>query len=324
MHFHTQIQDQRQTMDARVADMIGKLNLDSSSAYYSNLLVTETISQLFRYMYPETKWANGELIDFDFSANPGAAAVAWNMISMTGDPGDGIVAADSDQIPQADIALEPQLNTTHEVPVVVQWSDLDIDRAAMQGVYSMSVEKGAAAKEYWSRKINALIVNGSTTSNFVGVANMPGRKNKAAAGAFSGLTSDQILTEFQTAWDLIFGDSLAVLTPNTVVMPTTISGKMRAPTNALAVRSTLDYLREQYPEITSWVFDPAMNTAGTGGSAAVMIYRKDPLYLRACMPLMLQPKSIQEHNMKYRMIFRSRFGGIICPQPGAICTIHGV
>ena len=317
-------QNQNRTLDAKVTDMVDRLRLDSTSAYYSNLLVTATISELFRYMYPETKWANGELIDFDMSPAAGAEAVAWNMISMTGDPGDGIVAADADQIPQADIALLPKLNRTHEVPVVIQWSDLDLDRAAMQGVYSMSLEKGAAAKKYWSEKINSLIVKGSTANNFVGVANMPGRKNKPAANTFANLSSDGILTEFQTAWDLIFGDSGAVLTPNTVVMPTTISGKMRAPTNALAVKSTLDYLKDQYPEITNWVFDPAMNDAGDGGSAAVMIYRKDPVHLRACMPLSLTPKAIQEHNMRYRMIFRSRFAGIICPQPAGICTIHGV
>lgn len=318
-----QIQN-RQTLDERVADMVDRLRLDANATYYSNWLVTSSISELFRYVYPETRWANGELIDFDFTADAGAAAVAWNMLSMTGDPGDGIVAVESDLLPQADIALHPQLNTTYEVPVAIQWTDLDIDRARMQGVYSMAVEKGAAAKEYWSRKINNLIVNGSPANNFSGVANLAGRRNKASASTFASLNSDQILAEFQSGWELIFGDSEGVITPNTVVMPTSVSGKLRAPTNALAVTSTLDYLKAQYPEITNWVFDPAMNTAGTGGSAAIMIYRKDPLYLRALMPLVLTPKSVQEHNMKYKMIFRSRFAGIVAPQPGSVLTIHGV
>lgn len=314
----------RQTLDQSIESMVGALHKDASSAYYTNLLVTQVLSEFFRYEYPETKWANGELISIDTSAHPGSAAVAWNMIEQTGAPGDGIVADDADQIPQADISLHPQLNATYEVPVMIQWSDLDVDRAAMQGLFSVSVEKGVSAKTYWSQKINALIVRGSTTSNFAGVANMPGRKNRTSSGTFASLSSDAILTEFQTGWDLIFGESEAVLTPSTVVMPTTISGKMRAPTNALAVRSTLDYLKDQYPEITSWVFDPAMNTAGQGGTAAIMIYRNEPSRLRASMPLVLSPKSIQERGTKYQMYFRSRFAGIICPQPGNICTIHGV
>jgi len=310
-----------QTIDDRVADMVDRLRLDSNSTYYSNWLVTSAISELFRYVYTESRWANGEMIDFDFSADAGAAAVAWNMISMTGDPGDGIVAVESDLLPQADIALSPKLNTTFEVPVAIQWTDLDIDRARMQGVYSMAVEKGAAAKEYWSRKINNLIVNGSPANNFSGVANIAGRHNKASAGTFASLTSDQILAEFQAGWDLFAGGPI---TPNTAALPTTISGKMRAPTNALAVTSTLDYLKAQYPEITNWVFDHAMNTAGQGGSAAIMMYHKSPLYLRALMPLVLTPKSVQEHNMNYKMIFRSRFAGIAAPQPASILTIHGV
>lgn len=316
---------QSKTYDSVIEDLIDRSRLiDSGSAYYTKLLVTDILSEFFRYEYPETKWANEELITIDSSPNPGSVAVAWNMISQTGDPGDGIVSAEADDIPQADIAIEQQLNTVYNVPVAIQWTDDDLERAEMQGLYSVSVEKGAAARTYWLQKINNLIVKGSTKHNFVGVSNMPGRKNIAASAPFSTLTSDQILTAFEGLFDAVYGDTKAVLMPDTVAMPTTISAKMRAPTNALAVKSTLDYLRDAYPEVTNWVFDPAMNDAGQGDTPCVMMYRNEPARLRGLMPLYMSPKGIQEKGMKYQMIFRSKFAGVACPYPGNIATLYGV
>jgi hypothetical protein len=121
--------------------MVG--HADENQSIWVETLLTHTLSTLFRYQYPATPWATGDLISIDTSPPPGALGVQWTMLGEVGlfDS----VADNADDLPLIDLQGSTQYNKAFTVGGAIAYSEQDLQASEMQGLFNIANEKGQAA-----------------------------------------------------------------------------------------------------------------------------------------------------------------------------------
>jgi hypothetical protein len=300
--------------------MVG--HADENQSIWVETLLTHTLSTLFRYQYPATPWATGDLISIDTSPPPGALGVQWTML---GDVGlFDSVADNADDLPLIDLQGSTQYNKAFTVGGAIAYSEQDLQASEMQGLFNIANEKGQAARQAYDRTLDNYIRAGSSKNSCLGVTNLAGRKDLPTTGAWTGLTPSQICNDVISMFDQVFDGTGGVFTPDTIVLPTSVRSIFKRQNSVAANTSIEKYLMETYPEITKWVYDRGMNTAGRGSTAAAVMYVRDPMVLRALLPEFVRPLAPQQINLVTKIPFKSRYAGIACTNPGTVCTMFGI
>lgn len=300
--------------------MVGRGD-ENQSIWVENLL-THTLSELFRFRYPSTPWANGDLISIDTSAPPGANGVQWEMLGEVGSFDS--VADEADDLPLIDLQGASQYNKAFTVAAAIRYTEQQMAAADMQGLFNIAAEKGTAARKAYDRTLDGYIRSGSAKNSTPGMTNLPGRRDMPTTGAWSGLSPAQIVADFESMYSEIYDGSNGVFEPDTVVFPSSVRAMMKAQNSVAANTSIEGFLKETYPEITKWVYDYGMGTAGRGGTAAAIMYVRDASVCRALLPEFLRPLQVRPVNLAWVVPFHSRYAGILNTNPGSVCTMYGI
>jgi len=298
---------------------------DTQAVLVRNLLIA-TLNEVFRYEYRQAKWAQGRLISISSTGlNEGAREVGWMELGSVGMA--EVVADNAGDIPTADLEGNYTLNKAHTVAISIAYSQQDVRAARYQGMFDMVAEKAAAAREAHDRKIDELIRLGDPTYGFQGITNAAGRwAVTATTGAWASTASpQQIDSDFQLAYDAIYNGTSGVEEPDTCVLPSTVWGRISSLQHSVADSSTsLDFLKKSHPGISLWEVDAGLNTAGTGGTAAMMLYNRQPTRVRALMPMNLKPLPAEQHGLQMKVIFESRYAGLAVPKPKSVAVLSGI
>lgn len=310
-----------------ICDSVKRLPMfigDSNNAAFARHLVQETLRELFRQEYTQTKWASGELLPINTSVNEGAREFSYFELGQAGKA--SIVADNATDIPSATVTGDLTLQKVHTVATSFEYSTQDVRQAKLQGLFDMATEKAAACREVHDQEVNSLIRVGDANKGLEGFTNHTGIiVQTAVTGTWSGATAAQIVSDFSTAASFIRTNSNGVENPTAAVFPVAIWTRISTLQNSVASDiSVLDYLKKAWPEISTWTWDDGMVTAGVGGTPAVMIYDRNPRKARAVMPMILRPMAPEQHGLTFRVVMESRFGGVITPRPLSALRLDGV
>lgn len=312
----------------RIVDSIPRMDAfrsDTQTGIFAQQLVISTFQELFKFEYPDTKWANGGLIQINTSLNPGTKEYSYQELGNTGDA--EIVADGATDIPFADIEGRNNILPVKSIGIAVKYSDQDIRTAQMQGNFDIATEKAAAAREGHDRTLNRLIRSGSAAAGLNGVVNQPGIVvANAITGNWATASGVQIVADITAAINSIMNETDAVETPNTALFDvasfTLISTKVHLP--AASDRTILSFLREAFPQIQRWDWEFGLKDVSATGGASMLVYRNDPMRMRAVMPMMMQAKPPQMLGFSFVLNFESRFGGVMTPKPRSVLRLDGV
>jgi len=297
---------------------------DANEAYFARQLVLETLKELFREEYTATKWASGELLPISTSLDDGAREYSYLQLGQVGRA--AIVADNATDIPSSTLTGAQTLHSIKTVACSFDYSTQEVRQARMQGTFDLPSEKAAACREGHDQTINDLIRVGNASAGLEGFTNHSGIiVQNAVTGSWLGATAAQIVADFTTAASFIRSNSNGVENPTTAVFPVDIFTRISTLQNSVASDITvLDYLKKAWPDITQWVWDDGMKTAGAGATPAVMIYDKDAMKSRAVMPMTLRPMAPEQEGLVFKVVMESRFGGVMTPRPLSILRLDGV
>lgn len=299
---------------------------DVESGLYAQQLVTVALQELFRHEFPETKWVNGGLIAMDTSVNEGALEYSYQEVIRGGRA--AIVAPNATDIPSADVEGRNNLREIQTVAVEFGFSTQDIRTARLQGRFDIASEKGAAAREAHDRTMDDLLRSGNEAAGLRGATNAPGiTVVPAVNGTWQSATGVDIVEDFRTAANTATNGTDAVEMPDTALFDvaswTRISTLVHLP--AASDRTVLSFLREAFPMIRRWDWEPGLKTADQAGTGpAVMIYRNERSKLRSVNPMMLRFTALQQKGLMFKAVGESRFGGVIVPRPRSVVRLDGV
>jgi len=312
---------------SKICDSVMGLSMfkaDANDAAYARHLVQETLSELFRQEYTQTKWASGELLPMNTSLNEGVREYSYFDLGQVGKA--SIVSDNATDIPTATVTGDLTVQKVHTVATSFCYSTQDVRQARLQGLFDMPAEKAAAAREAHDQQINDLIRVGNSAAGLEGFTNHTGIiVQQSATADWLTATAAQIVSSFSTAASFIRTNSNGVENPTAAVFPIDIWTRISTLQNSTASDITvLQYLQRAWPEITTWTWDQGMATAGAGGTKAVMIYDRNPRKARAVMPMVLRPMAPEQHGLTFKVVLESRFGGVMTPRPLSALRLDGV
>ena len=308
---------------------------DGSNGVFTEQATTAVLSEVFRQKYEGMKYVGGGLMPLDTSAGAGALAVAWDDTSYTSDNGDGFVSDVATDVGTVNVALERNSNPVHTLARAYTYSDEELETARM-GNYDPIVDKASRTREDWERKLNDAIRFGVPALGFDGFYRNPNLTvETAVTGTWSAATADQIVTDFAAAVNAIRTNTDGVSEPNTVVMDLPTWNRLEELQKSVASdKNVLQWLRSNYPMITTWAWDFGLRGQGdggtgegrnyTGGSNCLMMYKNDRQVLRANLPKPMTPKGPRETDLGWKVIFKGRYAGLAIPRPKEIVRLEGL
>jgi hypothetical protein len=309
--------------DARI-----RQTFDAGTSALMSRLLRATLGQVIEYKYAPTLWANEELIEFDRSVNEGAQSVDWYMESDVAPASDGWGSSNG-PIAFSDIAGDQNNNPAHPRLDGYKYDLDEVAAYAYSGRGSIITSKARSAKRNWSNKMNAAILSG-VTGRFTGVINAPG-SSQLVAGTADNTTAawvlsaspDNIVETLETVRQTFETRTSGNVVPDTVAFPSSIAIALRRQ-KSLASDTIMEWFKAQFPEITKWAFDPRLNTAGIGGTAAMIMYARGSEYLSALVPLDMQPMPLFIRHQFAEQGFRSKYAGLVVPYAGSIAVCSNI
>jgi len=291
--------------------------------------------------------------EFDID-RPELRARAVIPITMEGDPADQTITyREYDRVGFAKLITDysmdlPRVDITGK-EVTAKYRTLgdsygyNIDEVAASAKTGRDLEgrRAEMAREALLRQENYILLNGDSTHNLAGFMNfasvpfyLASTLGTGGSRAFTAKTPDQILADLNG-----FVNSIAELTygieqPDTLL--TTRAVRHRASTARIGRDSNMTVLKffvENNDYITSKDDVEVLNelesagliAAGSGNKSTRSIaYRRDPLKLRADIPLDFDSLPAQPKGFEWVIPCRSKLSGVIWTKPLSACYMDGV
>lgn len=250
-----------------------------------------------------------DFIPLDSSAPEGAESVTyrqWEEVEAA-----KIIANMADDLPQVDVFAREFTSAVISVGASYQWSIQDIRRSQMAGS-GVDTRKARAARMAIDRRIDQIGAVGATeagTTGLINNANVP-LFVLPNAGAWSGLTTDQVLENMNTMAQAVVDQTTEVEEPNTLLLPTAEYGLV-ASTPMLSGNGTdtiLTVFLRNSPYITAVEQWSKLTGAGAGGIQRAMAYDRSERAVVYNIPLLFEQLPPQPRNLSFVVPVHSRVG----------------
>lgn len=298
-------------------------------------LVREISMQLMERKYPDLRWAEGELVKFDRSGDPGFDSFRWYELDTSGEA--DFINDQGDGAPTVDLKLTAHDSNYAMFGIKMIVTDRDIDRAKTQGLFNIAEKKSKAAKRAYMQKLHRLVLEGDETRGFSGMQRLPGTydfaiDNAAVGGVGTWISASPatVSDDLTRIFNVIYNGSETVLKPDTVIFPSNLAGRFHSLQNSVASDVVLiDFLKRVFDNsnefpIKNWIFDRTMNTAAVGGGQACLVYNSDSENLQAKLPVDFKPARAQQKEMHLEQKWWGMYGGIQLFQPKAFAIVNGI
>jgi hypothetical protein len=274
----------------------------------------------FDILYPELKWA--KLIPVDTSVPAGADTIAYEQWDETGEA--KIIANGADDLPFADAAKGRFSNRTVVVGAAYKVTQEDLLRAQSSGV-SIENRRQRAAINSISRLLDKIAALGEPSSGIKGLLTHDQVPVVAATAAWSTLTATQLVGELHRLEDTIWSSTSELAQPDTLILPTAQMQLLRRSYMSLDNQQTVlgRFLQNAafIKNVESW---SRATTAGVGGVARAMAYKRDPAVLQIAFPVPLRQLPPQPRNLALINPMFSKIGGLEFYYPKSALYMDGI
>ena len=242
-----------------------------------------------------------------------------------------------DDVPHAEVTRE-KFETTIALGAIGYDYDLqELGQAMLSGV-DLRPEKGTAARRAAEEFVDRVAMFGDTAKGYFGLVNQPAvPTGPAAPGAsteteWADKTSDEILADVNTALTNQFTTTYGAEMSDSLLLPysrlLTIS-TMRI--DEFNTQMVLDWITENniYTRQTGNALTVrgvwGLDTAGAGGTARMVTYRRSPDVVTLYMPMPFQFLPVwQQGPMKFEVPGIFRISGVEARRPEAMTYVDGI
>jgi hypothetical protein len=274
----------------------------------------------FDILYPELKWSR--LIPVDTTVPPGAETIAYEQWDESGEA--KIIANGADDLPLADAAQGKFSNRTVVVGAAYKVTQEDLMRAQQAGT-NIENRRQRAAINSIGRLLDRIAALGDPASGVKGLLTHDQVPVIQATGAWGGLTATQLVDEMHRLEDTIWSSTNELMQPDTLILPTAQMQRVRRTYMSLDNQQTVlqRFLQNAafIKNVESW---HRASTAGVGGVARAMAYRRDPAALQMAFPVPLRQLPAQPRNLALLTPMFSKIGGLEFYYPKSALYMDGI
>lgn len=280
---------------------------------------THIETEVLRKPYPAIRYA--EWIPVDTSANAYAASVTHFSQDAVGRA--KFINGKGDDIPLANITGSKYELTVNTAGIGYSFSLEEIGAAQQIGM-NLPSDGAAAARLAYEQLVDEVALVGDTTLGIEGLFNTTGVTTVAAAQAFAGATTAQILTTVNGAITAVWNGTQGIEMVDTVILPLTQYGDLA--TRSFGVEGSITVL-EYIARNNIYTLQTGQRlTIGADRrlSNRMVAYRRDPTVVKMHMPMPLQFLPPQLVNLEVKVLGMFRFAPISIRRPGAMRYVTGI
>ncbi|WP_137279233.1 DUF2184 domain-containing protein [Pseudomonas rhizoryzae] len=284
--------------------------------------------QVNEIVYPDIQYPG--LVPVDTSAAPWAKTVTYFSSDKYGKA--GWINGNADDIPRAGTELSKFETQVHTAAIGYGYGLEEISQAQMVG-YNLDAEDAKAARRANEEMVDRVALYGDVEKGFYGVTNAPNVvAGTATNGNWLNTTSDKILQDVNNALVGQAQGTLFTVIADTLLLPydrwSAISTRM---VTELSTQTILNWLLQNnvYTASTGRPLTiralRGLNSAGAGGTARMVTYRRDPSVLKLHMPMPHRFLPVyQAGPLRFEVPGIFRLGGVDVRQPTQMRYIDGI
>lgn len=291
-------------------------HLDADESIFFSRQLEHTKSKTYDKKFTQLKAR--QLLPVSFEAGEGAETIKYEQFDMVGMA--KIVRDYATDFRSADVKAKEFISPIKSLGSAYQYSVQEV-RAARRAGKPLEQRKANAAKRAIMQLENSIAYFGDSDHNLGGAfnnANVP-LVVFPHAGAWSGLTADQLLDNLNALANNPINASNGVETPDTMLLP--ISQYVTIATKRIGVDSNMTVLKffmETNPFIKAIDWVEELKAAGAGGVPRTVAYRRDPDYLTLEIPQDFEQFPVQEKGLAFKVPCHQRIGGVLIYYPLAM------
>lgn len=279
-----------------------QMNFADASQSAFNFLVSQLSviePQVYKIRYPDVQYQN--LVPVDTSGSEWAKSFTFFSQDMVGQA-DWFHHMAMD-IPLADITREKKEVGVEMAGIGYHYTMEELGQAMMIPGFTLTTDRAAAAKRAYEEFVDGVVIRGrpnaaNDVKGWKGLINEPSvsvvqvqADGNGGSPAFDDKTADQVLRDINEALVGVYTESLTVEMADTILMPIATFaslGTRRIPSTTMTI---LQFLT-QYNAYTGQTGQGltlravrGLDTAGTGGTGRMVVYRNDPQVLKQRIPM---------------------------------------
>lgn len=244
-------------------------------------------TEVNRTVYPEIQYPG--LIPVDTSAHPMTQTVAFYSSDMFGKA--DWINGNSDDIPNAGTERTMFQTAVYTAAIGYSFGWEEVQRAQRDGI-NLQAEDAMAARRAYEEMVDRVAFRGDATKSMNGLLNYPGIGISAVPnGNWPAATEDQILADINSVIMDVATDTAYTSVADTLLLPPT--RLMLLATRRLGdTQSTIREFLEKNNVYTLQTGQPltirgvaGLETAGAGGTARMIAYRRNPQVLKMHIPM---------------------------------------
>ena len=312
--------DQYRRIITSIAAESGDLHLDANETAMFARQLEEIDATLYRVLYPELK---GTLIvPVKTDINPGAEEYTYRAMDYVGQS--KVIANYADDLPRVDVQGFERTAKLFGHGASYGYSIQDLRRSRMTGT-PLDQERAMAVRETILRKNDSIIASGESSLGITGFANSADVSLVTPiTGNWATATGQEMVDDMLKLERAIFSDSKGAESPDSAALPPSLfalfaTKKMSENSDVTALEF---FLKKSLfiKNVEHWY---PLETAGAGGVARIVGYRRDPSKVQALMPLEFEQQPPQQKNLAFVVNCDARVGGVIFRYPGSARYMDG-
>jgi hypothetical protein len=319
------------------ATPIGRYGLYDAPQQALGFLISQTTfieQEVYRIQYPDIMYPR--LVPVDSSASEWAKSITYYSLDKVGNADwfDGY----AHNMPLADVNRQKYEQSIEMAGIGYRYTTEELGVQMMIPGTNLSTERAEAARRAYQEFVDRICRVGDPRKSIFGLINSPIVQKLTAPATGTGSsplwinkTADQMITDVQTSLTQVYQGSLTVEMADTVLLPIAqlqILANTRIPNT---YGNALDYLRKYnlYTFTTGQELTILgilnLDTAGSGGTARMITYRRDPSIVKLHIPMQHRFLPVwQTGPMVFDIPGIFRIGSVEIRRPGAFCYTDGI
>ncbi len=302
--------------------------LDAVETSYFFRDLEHVVRTVYEKKYPELK--GRRLCPIVYEGGEAATTYTYKMSDRVGVA--RWIASYASDLPRVDVNRTNHSTPIHAMGAGFGYDVFEIKAAAQSGV-PLERDRATAARKAIEEKLDRVIQTGDSALGLVGMFNLPSAITYVIPNGTGGdtewtianKTPEEILADMHGIVNNMITVTKEVEKPDTMLLPLAqyqaISSRMLSADND---KTILKSFLENNPHIKTVEPWYALDTAGSGGSARMMVYNRNPEKIRCVIPLEMWMSEPERRNLEYVVAMVARTAGVVSPYPLSVSYADGI
>lgn len=234
-------------------------------------------------------------------------------------------------VPKANVIGTKQVQEIQTFGEAFEYTIHEMNQASISDL-PLEARKAIEVRKHVEQLLNKTVATGAADYGLKGLLNYSGiteytvpNDGTGSTKTWSTKTPDQIIRDIRGLIDSVEVTTKGVEVPDTILLPQAKYSYLASTrTGSSGDRTLLSFIKENFPQITTWDWVPELTGLGAGGTDRMFCGRMQQDAVQFCLPKALEFTPAQAKGLVWETYAYGRCGGILMYYPLAFAFGDGI